>query len=51
MPAPSRASTDRPMTEATFIVAERSAIISAAAVTLAFCGTFLLLLVAAVFQR
>lgn len=39
------------MTEASFIVAEQAVILSAAAVTLAFVGTFLLLLVAAVFQR
>lgn len=51
MPGPSRASTSRPMTEAQFLVAETAAIVSAAAVTVAFVGSFLFLLAAAVFQR
>ena len=51
MPGRSQTTCDRPMTEATLITAEQAAIISAAAVTFAFCGSFLLLLVAAAFQR
>ena len=39
------------MAETALIVSERAAIISAAAVTLAFIGSFLFLLVAAAFHR
>ena len=42
---------DRPMAETALIIAERVSIISAAAVTLAFIGSFLFLLVAAAFHR
>jgi hypothetical protein len=39
------------VTEGVFNVAETGAVVSAAVVTIAFVGSFLLLLIAAVFQR
>lgn len=55
MPAPCGRScakaTTRPVTEGAFNVAEFGAVVSAAVVTVSFVGSFLLLLIAAVFQR